>query len=163
LHYNCYLSINKIGAYFSNAQLFESINSNLLVKPQILSDTSIFYADSVNWMKINGIYIANGGEEYLTIGNFYDNKHTDTLHLVKSNILPIGAIVHFYYYIDDVSLYEITEPHAIADTTICLGDSLLIGANDTAIACNWYPALGINDTSLSQPQSIAQAEYLVLC
>ncbi len=152
LHYNCYLSINKIGAYFSNAQLFESINSNLLVKPQILSDTSIFYADSVNWMKINGIYIANGGEEYLTIGNFYDNKHTDTLHLVKSNILPIGAFVS-YYYIDDVSLYEITEPHAIADTTICLGDSLLIGANDTAIACNWYPALGINDTSLTNPKA----------
>jgi gliding motility-associated-like protein len=147
-----YVAINKIGMYFSQNQVNVQSYGPLPFTPQILADTTIFYSDTLNWMKISGIYKANGGEQYLTIGNFSDNKHTDTMRIVKSNVLPIQSYIS-YYYIDDVSLYEITEPHAIADTTICLGDSLLIGANDTAIACNWYPALGINDTSLANPKA----------
>ncbi len=150
--YSIFLAMNKFGIYFSNNQLFISTRGPLPFTPQIVADTTIFYSDTLNWMKISGIYNASGGEQYLTIGNFSDNKHTDTMRIVKSNVLPIQSYIS-YYYIDDVSLYEITEPRAIADTTICLGDSLIIGANDTAIACNWYPATGISDTSLTNPKA----------
>lgn len=152
LHYSYYVAIKNLAVYFSQNQVFVATTGTLPFTPQIIADTTVFYSDTLNWMKISGIYKASGGEQYLTIGNFSDNNHTDTMRIVKSNVLPIQLYIS-YYYIDDVSLYEITEPHAIADTTICLGDSLLIGANDTAIACNWYPALGINDTSLSNPKA----------
>lgn len=151
-HFSQYLATNKLGIYFSQNSFFDSIYGNLTYMPQIIADTTIFYSDTLNWMPIAGVYKANGGEQYLTIGNFNDNAHTDTMHLIKSNALPIQLYIS-YYYIDDVSLFEITEPRAIADTTICLGDSLIIGANDTAIACNWYPAAGINDTSLTNPKA----------
>ncbi|HRH02635.1 MAG TPA: gliding motility-associated C-terminal domain-containing protein [Bacteroidia bacterium] len=151
-HFSYYVAINKIGVYFSQNQIFFATNGTLPFTPQIIADTSLFYSDTLNWMKISGIYKASGGEQYLTIGNFSDNKHTDTMRIVKSNVLPIQLYIS-YYYIDDVSLFEITEPRAIADTTICLGDSLIIGANDTAIACNWYPATGISDTSLTNPKA----------
>lgn len=152
LQFSYFASINKIGVYLSQNQVFVATNGTLPFTPQILADTTVFYSDTLNWMKISGIYKASGGEQYLTIGNFSDNKHTDTMRIVKSNVLPIQSYIS-YYYIDDVSLFEITEPHAIADTTICLGDSLIIGANDTAIACNWYPAEGINETSLTNPKA----------
>ena len=152
LPYNYIVATNKFGIYFTKNIFFDSTFFNLPYTPQILADTSIFYSDTLNWMKISGVYKASGGEQYLTIGNFSDNNHTDTMHIVASNVLPIQSYIS-YYYIDDVSLYEITEPRAIADTTICLGDSLIIGANDTAIACNWYPAEGINDTSLTNPKA----------
>lgn len=152
LPFSCFLSTNKFGIYLTKNSIFDSTFLILHYTPQILSDTTVFYSDTLNWMKISGIFKASGGEQYLTIGNFSDNNHTDTLHVVKSNVLPIQSYIS-YYYIDDVSLYEITEPHVIANTTICLGDSLIIGANDTAITCNWYPSTGINDSTLTNPKA----------
>ncbi|MBK9798425.1 MAG: gliding motility-associated C-terminal domain-containing protein [Bacteroidetes bacterium] len=146
------VAINKIGAFITQNSFYSGTISSLQFVPQIISDTTIFYSDTTNWMKVKGIYKANGNEKYITLGNFSNDSLTGYQPIVNSNILPISILLS-YYYIDDVSLYEITEPHAIADTTICLGDSLIIGANDTAIACNWYPAEGINETSLTNPKA----------
>ena len=64
--------------------------------------------DTVNWIKVSGTFIAKGGEEYLTIGNF---KKLDTLF----------GDVWTYIYIDDVSVY-----YCGPDTTNISVDSLII-------------------------------------
>ncbi len=37
--------------------------------------------DSVNWTRISGSFVADSNYEYLSIGNFYDDQHTDTLDI----------------------------------------------------------------------------------
>jgi hypothetical protein len=55
-------------------------------------------SDSVNWVAVSGTFIANGGEQYLTLGNFRDESHTMKQYLGGSGSLNLEA----YYYIDDV-------------------------------------------------------------
>ena len=80
---------------------------NIYIIPQVsaMMGPSI---DSVNWIKVSGTFIAKGGEEYLTIGNF---KELDTL---------FGDVLT-YIYIDDVSVY-----YCGPDTTNISVDSLFI-------------------------------------
>ena len=80
---------------------------NIYTTPQVsaMMGPSI---DTVNWIKVSGTFIAKGGEEYLTIGNF---KKLDTLF----------GDVWTYIYIDDVSVY-----YCGPDTTNIYVDSLII-------------------------------------
>jgi gliding motility-associated-like protein len=58
--------------------------------------------DSVNWQKVMGCYKAVGGEEYLSIGNFFTDKETKFNNLYPNNpILGEGAA---YYHVDNVRL-----------------------------------------------------------
>jgi gliding motility-associated-like protein len=147
------VAINSFGCYFSDSAFFDSTFTNAPRIPQIQTSNTMIYADTAGWMKIQGIYKAKGGEEYITLGNFKDDASTLTQIVATSTVLPISAQIS-YYYIDDVSLFEITTPKTIHDTTICLGDSLLLGANDTAISCVWYPKIGLNDSTLTNPTAI---------
>ena len=67
--------------------------------PQIIS--TLFLTDTLNWMRIGGYYKANGGEQYITIGDFKPFTTGDTLN--TGNDTYPGA----YYYIDDVTVKKI--------------------------------------------------------
>lgn len=71
-----------------------------------ISSSSII-SDTANWVRISGTYIANGGEKFLTIGNFTGINGTDTLRITNS------AFYGAYYYIDDVSVYLCEENDSI--------------------------------------------------
>ena len=64
--------------------------------------------DSTNWVQISGIFVAAGGEDHVTIGNFFDSAGTQRT-LVGT---PTGGIDAAYYYIDDVSVTLVPEPTA---------------------------------------------------
>jgi OOP family OmpA-OmpF porin len=57
------------------------------------------------WIKISGKYKSDGGEKYITIGNFYYKIQKE---LIRINIFKRG-FREAYYFIDDVSLYKIKE------------------------------------------------------
>lgn len=97
------VAINKIGAFITQNSFYSGTISSLQFVPQIISDTRIFYSDTTNWMKVKGIYKANGNEKYITLGNFSNDSLTGYQPIVNSNILPISILLS-YYYIDDVSL-----------------------------------------------------------
>lgn len=117
-------SIATIGAVFSNYRLFDTIKSVLMKKEErkisknISQTTSTYYTPQVvnnydnvlintkGWDRISGEFIAKGGEEYLTIGNFFPASHSNVTDLDSLTYLLPGA----YYYIDDVSLYCLTCP-----------------------------------------------------
>jgi hypothetical protein len=108
-------SIKNMGACFS-------INSPTLVSnyyinatPQIVS--SGYISDTVNWVEVKGCFTAQGGEEYLTIGNFNSNANTDTLFVGSTNPHP-GANGYAYYYIDSVILYQNNFPTAVKELSL---------------------------------------------
>ena len=89
---DAYLSINAPGP-FSNAL-------HINVTPQVTNQTGAL-DDTSAWMKVTGNYIASGGEQFITIGNFRDDNNT--------TISQPGSIGSFgaYYFVDDVSVSPI--------------------------------------------------------
>jgi len=105
------------------------------IQPQIQWDTTQCFTDTLNWVKISGTFVAQGGEQYLTIGNFKDGNHLKKT-FIGSNFTPaFGTVVSrfgTYILIDDVSLYELPTPQLQSNAiTICPNaDTLVLG--DTA-------------------------------
>lgn len=98
------VGIDKIGAFLSKDTIkADTIDGLIDIIPQILNESGTIISDTVNWIKISGEYIAQGGEQVLTIGNFFSDFETnvDTV-----NPIPGG---YAYYFIDDVSVYECEE------------------------------------------------------
>jgi hypothetical protein len=93
---------SRIGAHFSNSQVFQNDALVINLTPQIQNPFGNFLSDNVNWMKVSGSFIAAGGEQWLTIGNFYNDLSTDTLFVTSS------VNKEAYYFIDDVSVIDST-------------------------------------------------------
>lgn len=72
--------------------------------PQITKQ-NVFISYTTNWVQIQGCFIANGGEQYMTIGNFNSNANTDTLFIGTNNPIPsYGDFSH--YYVDEITLID---------------------------------------------------------
>ena len=107
--------------------------SLLSYNSDIIKFTNPIISDTLNWVKINGIYKANGTENYIVIGKFFDNSETEILDMND------GDVVGASYFIDDVSVEEITVPFwSYNDTLVNYGDSVLIGPALTGLDIDWY-------------------------
>jgi hypothetical protein len=99
-------AVKQIGAYFSNSLPTLISFSYINAVPQVENQGGII-SDTTQWTLIQGCFTANGGEEYITIGNFNSNVNTDTLNTGTNNPI-IGDPQYSYYYIDDISLIDQT-------------------------------------------------------
>lgn len=93
-------------------------NSNVIAyTTDVIKFGNPIIQDTIDWIKIQSIYKANGNETYFLIGNFKYDYQTDTLGVSSGNYY--GA----YYFIDDVSVENIISPQwSYRDTAITLGD-----------------------------------------
>jgi OOP family OmpA-OmpF porin len=91
-------AINEMGAYFSAAAPGPFGNAlHIAVTPQV-ENTGGLLGSTTTWMLVAGSFIAAGGEQYITIGNFHDDASTTITQV--GNIGSYGA----YYFVDDVSV-----------------------------------------------------------
>ncbi len=97
---NSRYAIERIGVYFSNDSILSNDNYVLPFYPQISGDTNIIISDTSEWVLIEGGFYANGGENFITIGNF-NNDTNVSFEEVNTTNLDYFA----YYYIDDISVY----------------------------------------------------------
>lgn len=146
-------AIDKIGILLTAGPANQNGSNTINLVPQV--ETSTVVSDTALWTLITGIYIASGGENYITIGNFRDNNGINILDLGlqgSSCTLPNASA---YYYVDDARVERINERVLIAgDTLICMGDSVNLTAN-TNVAAWWSSGLQPNDTlSLSGSISV---------
>ena len=109
-----------------------------------------YITDTVNWVKISGVFTANGGEKFVTIGNLFKTEQT--------HYIQLDTIVTWdsYYFFDDVALYEINDTlmqaEAGKNNSICRGQSVALGKhNYPAFKYRWHPAAGLSDTTSGQP------------
>jgi len=91
-------AINKLGMFFSTYKIDNLPPNNNY--SQFYSDSII--TDTIGWTIIKGSFIADSAYEYLTIGNFFDNEHTDTIRYWEIPGNPGNKQVAAYYFIDDV-------------------------------------------------------------
>ena len=133
------LASNNLALNFSSTLTTTvSIGSTVNLPMHIYKFGNPIIADTLNWTEIMGIYKANGTEQYITIGNFKDDNNT-FIDTINNSMFTYVA----YYMIDDVSVEPIcTTFWSYRDTTVAIGDSVLIGPCITGLNINWYDATG---------------------
>lgn len=124
-----YYASPTIGAYFSDTLVkgTPSVHGEtfLNLTPQIENNSNNW--DTINWFVVEGNYVAHGGEQYITIGNFHTDNET-VLYRYRNCIYNFS-----YLYLDDVSLIPCE-----ADTihgehyTLCYGDSITLQLDSLA-------------------------------
>ena len=110
--------VNTVSAFFSDTAIRDSscLGCPLLVTPQfIYNSPGNVLGDKTGWTKVEGQFMASGGEEYMTIGNFKLDSNT-VVTFVSAGVYPEGA----YYYIDSISLTP-----TICDSSVAISENIL--------------------------------------
>ncbi len=106
----CEFNSNRLGMYLTQNTFTTSVGSfTNSIECQVQFDTTQYFTDTLNWVKISGAFTAQGGETYLTIGSFKDGTHVKK----TGSTSGFNSLCNFsddphkivYFYIDDVSLY----------------------------------------------------------
>jgi hypothetical protein len=87
---NCWqLACNNQAMLFTNNPVYVDTANSLQILPATPQvQNPYIVTDTLNWVKIAGVFTAQGGEQYLTLGNFkYDNQTNFTL------VNPSGVIM----------------------------------------------------------------------
>jgi gliding motility-associated-like protein len=120
-----------------NPQIFAFNNQGIV--PQVpIPVTGGFYMDTTQYALAADTLIAQGGEEFLTIGNFYAMNQTFARSFatgaIKTGTSP-GLANHWraVAYVDDVFVIPLPPPDSMLqstkDTSLCLGESLTLSAS----------------------------------
>ncbi|MEI6311631.1 MAG: T9SS type A sorting domain-containing protein [Bacteroidota bacterium] len=115
--------ISNIGFYFSDTSIFYNNSDKLPLIPQYRNDTLNALSDTLGWQKVEGTYLASGGERYFIIGNFDDNAHTKIFDCFNNGADLTSPTGEIFYYIDDVAVIDTS----LIDTVhLCLNDSVFL-------------------------------------
>jgi ABC-type cobalt transport system substrate-binding protein len=143
--------------------LCQQSNVYLLPCPNMACNTlGNIIKDTLNWVKVTMSYTAQGGEQFLTLGNFKTTPQTiseDTGH-------PGGWAS--YYFIDDVAVYECNTPEHPAnigeDKCIESGDTIILGSEQRAEYLYWWYDIQGNllDTTATLTVSPTQTTSYIL-
>jgi len=148
-------AIKEIDAHISNDSIYwnngfgKVLNS---IIPQIKSQQLL--NDSINWISVNGLYKAKGGEQYITIGNFTTDANTTVLSFNPGNPIRVD------YYIDDVSVtpFSLAPPNLGNDTILCANTPFTLTAPIGYDAYLWS-----NGTTNNTLTVIDSGTYWVKC
>jgi gliding motility-associated-like protein len=122
-NYN-YVAVDEIGINFSVNRPVDTINRTLSLPYHIKNTPGNFLTDTSKWYKIHGTYTATGGEQWLTLGTFFNGAAPVFVPVHPGN--PNPAIMYWnYFFVDDVSVTELTS----ADTVISTWDTVVCSTN----------------------------------
>ena len=154
-------AIKELGIYCSKDTItFDQLFADT-INPSFINTDSIIM-DTINWVKISGVFKAKGEERYLTLGNFYINRPFIYKKVNNKNN------DFSYYYIDDIALYPADAPTSKAQTTndtlICKGNSIAPGNTTVEDKYKaeyqwiWYKAGKENDTLSTEAFPVFQPD-----
>lgn len=142
-------AVNNIGAYFSVNAVAGSNYDPLPFLAQIVNTSANPLTNMNGWTKVSGQFTAQGGEQYITIGNFNANSKSDTVFIrLPSSTFSAKTS---YYYIDDVSVIHL-DGDANFNKGICNNLGVTLGRPaKSGLTYAWHPAVGLSDTTIAQP------------
>lgn len=161
--YNYAGKVRNLGAYFSMSPIQDYSNPGRLnYIPHInFQDWQPAKVDTFAYTQLRGAYLAQGGEQYLTIGNFDYYKDLKIRQPSVGFITNMGICSSFlaYTFIDDISLVsDTTLPHIGlgyfslgADTVLCQNDSLVLGGQPYFFNYLWNTGDTSRFITVSQP------------
>jgi OmpA-OmpF porin, OOP family len=106
---NSTLAAQDFGVYFSRDQITFPNPPDTLPLPHIEFQKDQYLNITTKWIPLRGVYKAQGGEKYLTMGNFRPWK-TERFQRIRRSFGPEDLREFAYYLFDDVSLVEVKDP-----------------------------------------------------
>ena len=122
-------AVATLGGLFTKESISDTVRSIFLAKeheyltedifqtiarpyiPQVVNSTDSIITNTRGWQRIRGTFVAQGGEQYITLGNFNLAEHSGYIDYDSLTRLLPGA----YYYIDDVTVQCLNCPPPVAD------------------------------------------------
>ena len=106
-----------VGVYFSVEQPVNNVDSIESYQPQVRYEGD-FITDKEGWTLVAGSFVAKGGEQFITIGNFDTYEETEILFVPGGGVPPSHSATFWEaagYFIDDVSVIpdSITSVHEV--------------------------------------------------
>ena len=90
-------AISSLGAYFSAGPATNYGGQSYMANiPQVTNPPANFITSTTSWTQVSGVYVASGGEDHITLGNFNTDANTP--------FVLLGANPASYYYYDEVSV-----------------------------------------------------------
>ena len=136
---------NNLGIHFSDTALHANdpytfnMNAPSMLEAQVKYFNNEVISDSAHWTLVSGLYEAQGGETWLTIGNFNTDEETAQGMEYTDGVAP-GT----YFVLDMVSVIPLDSlpggipAHAGADTTIFINDTAFIGQKKSNMPSVWH-------------------------
>jgi len=100
---------NNIGLNFSKKQYNIDENRSIIGPTHIMHKDNPVFNAQFGWDEVCGLYKAEGGEKFITIGNFFANGETKNERLKGTKDFTGQSIVSAYYYIDNISVVRIDD------------------------------------------------------
>ncbi len=104
-------AVNNVAAKLSKKPFGTDSKLPLIDEPSVLhynNDHKIVSA-RFDWTEICGVYVAEGGEKYFTIGNFNSDDETKNERMKKDPKVKVTQVISAYYYVDDASVRLLNE------------------------------------------------------
>lgn len=122
-------SNNQLGANISKKEFGTDQKVHLIDQTQILHPDNKIFNATYNWERVCAKFKAEGGEKFITIGNFTSDDNTKYEKNKPSKDNKITQIISAYYYIDDVvvtlldegddcNCYEVDKDKSEMSTTV---------------------------------------------
>lgn len=102
---------NQIGMNISKKAFGTEAKTSIIDKAHVLHETNKVFDAAYGWERVCGMYEAEGGEKFITIGNFSSNEDTKNERNKKNTDVKVTQAIAAYYYIDDVSVTLIDDEH----------------------------------------------------
>ena len=97
-------SCNNIGLNLSKEKLTSNVIDKNVIEPQIMHSQNEQLGQQYVFEAVCRTYIAQGGEKFITIGNFVDPTETKIVKVKRPSGFSKPQTTIGYYYIDDVSV-----------------------------------------------------------
>lgn len=95
---------NNIGMNFSKKQYNIDENKTIIAPTHIMHKDNPVFNAQFGWDEVCGIYVAEGGEKFITIGNFFANGETKNERLKGTKEFTGTSVVSSYYFVDNISV-----------------------------------------------------------
>lgn len=134
------IGIDRVGATFTQNQVSVTPDRFLMLDYSIVNDSASYINAKGAWVKIQGTYIAQGGEDWMTIGCMNNSQKPFTKVQVYPAVQTPGTEDYTYLFIDDVSvidldkIYTFTSAH---DTLVCEVNNLVLTSPNIANSYLW--------------------------
>lgn len=138
---------DKMGAYFSPTAL-AATTPEIVLTPQIQNTTGNFVMDTMNWVKIEGTFIAAGNEQYIVLGVFANHYNTPWQSLNPAS----SQLGRGYYYVEDVCVFNLSAPGNVQvhDTLICNGNTAVLTGRNNMTNYLWSNGATTSSITINQ-------------
>ncbi|MGB1103358.1 MAG: OmpA family protein [Crocinitomicaceae bacterium] len=100
---------NNVGVSFSKKQYNIDEARSIMTNTDVMHKDNPVFNGKFGWDEVCGVYEAQGGEKFITLGNFSANGDTKNERLKKDKTFSGTSVVSAYYFLDNISVVAIDD------------------------------------------------------